>query len=45
MSLYYNSPALEAELDYRREMLSASGRGTRSRKGRWLRSRKQTRRS
>ena len=44
MSLYY-SPALEAELAYRREMLSASGRGTRSRKGRWLRSRKQTRRS
>jgi hypothetical protein len=43
MSIYYNNPALDAELAYRREVLQASGRGTRSRKGRWLRNRKRTR--
>ena len=39
MSLYY-SPALDAELAYRREMLQASGRGTRNRRGRWIKSRR-----
>jgi hypothetical protein len=43
MSLYYNSPALEAELAYRREMLSASGRGTRTRRGSWFRNRRRPR--
>ena len=45
MSLYYSSPALDAELAYRRETLTASGRGTRSHKrtGSWLRNRKRTR--
>ena len=43
MSLYYSSPALEAELAYRREVLQASGRGTRNRKSSWLRNRKRTR--
>jgi hypothetical protein len=43
MSLYYSSPALEAELAYRREVLQASGRGTRTRKAGWLRNRKRTR--
>ena len=31
MSIYYNNPALDAELAYRREVLQASGRGTRTR--------------
>ena len=44
MSLYY-SPALDAELQYRREVLTASGHGTRNRKGSWLRNRKRTRRA
>ena len=43
MSLYYSSPALDAELAYRRETLSASGHGTRNHKGRWLRSRNRKR--
>jgi hypothetical protein len=43
MSLYFSSPALDAELAYRREILTASGRGTRNRKARWLRNRKRTR--
>ena len=45
MSLYYNAPALDAELAYRREMLQASGRGTRSssRRGGWFRSRRRPR--
>ena len=29
MTIYYNNPALDAELAYRREVLQASGRGTR----------------
>jgi hypothetical protein len=29
MTLHYSSPALDAELAYRREQLAASGRGTR----------------
>jgi hypothetical protein len=41
MSLHYSSPALDAELAYRREMLKASGRGTRTSTRRdWLRSRR-----
>ncbi len=31
----YPNPGLEAELAYRREMLQRSGRGTRTRCGRW----------
>ena len=43
MTLHYSSPALDAELAYRREVLQASGRGTRThsnRRGGWLRSRR-----
>jgi hypothetical protein len=40
MTLHYSSPALDAELAYRREMLQTSGRGTRTRRGSWLRSRR-----
>ena len=44
MSIYYNNPALDAELAYRREVLQASGRGTRSsRRGSWFRSRRRPR--
>jgi hypothetical protein len=42
-SLHYSSPALDAELAYRREMLQAAGRGTRSPRGRWFRSRRRAR--
>jgi len=41
--LHYSSPALDAELAYRRELLQAAGRGVRStstRRGSWLRSRR-----
>jgi hypothetical protein len=44
MTLHYSSPALDAELAYRREQLAAAGRGTRtSRAGRgsWFRNRRQ----
>jgi len=37
---YSNSPALDAELAYRREVLMASGRGTRTRRGGWFRNRR-----
>lgn len=43
MTLHYSSPALDAELAYRREVLTASGRGTRSRPGIWFRSRRRRR--
>ena len=43
MTLHYSNPALDAELAYRREMLLASGRGTRTRHGSWLRNRRRTR--
>ncbi len=44
MSIYYNNPALDAELAYRREVLQASGRGTRSPRRRgWFRGRRRTR--
>ena len=43
MSIYYNNPALDAELAYRREVLQASGRGTRTRRSGWLRSRRRAR--
>ena len=41
MTLHYSSPALDAELAYRREVLKSSGRGTRttSRES-WFRSRR-----
>ena len=35
MNLHYPNPGLEAELAYRREVLMASGRGTRTRPGPW----------
>ncbi len=39
MTLHYSSPALDAELAYRREVLKAAGRHTRTGtdRGRWLR--------
>jgi hypothetical protein len=42
MTLHYSSPALDAELAYRREVLQTAGRGTRSqsRRGTWFRSRR-----
>ena len=44
MTLHYTSPALDAELAYRREVLQASGRGTRtSRRGSWFRNRRRAR--
>ena len=33
MTLHYSNPALDAELAYRRELLTAAGRGTRTRRG------------
>ena len=44
-SPHYANPALDAELAYRREVLTASGHGTRNHKrtGSWLRNRKRTR--
>ena len=33
MTLHYSNPALDAELAYRREVLMAAGRGTRTRRG------------
>jgi hypothetical protein len=43
MSIYYNNPALDAELAYRREVLQASGRGTRVRRPGFFRSRRRAR--
>ncbi len=45
MTLHYSNPALDAELAYRREVLTAAGRGTRARTARraWFRSRRQER--
>ena len=43
MTIYYSSPAFDAELAYRREMLQASGRGTRTRRPGWRRSRRSVR--
>ena len=45
MTLHYSSPALDAELAYRREVLTAAGRGTRtsSGRGRWFRNRRRAR--
>jgi hypothetical protein len=42
MTLHYSSPALDAELAYRREVLKNSGRGTRTRsdRGGWFRNRR-----
>ena len=43
MTLHYSSPALDAELAYRREVLQNSGHGTRTRsarRGGWFRSRR-----
>jgi hypothetical protein len=42
-SHFFSNPALDAELAYRREMLQALGRGTRTRRGGWFRNRKVTR--
>jgi hypothetical protein len=43
MALHYSNPALDAELAYRREVLMASGRGTRTVRSSWLRSRRRPR--
>jgi hypothetical protein len=43
MSTYYGNPALDAELAYRREVLQASGRGTRTRRPSWIRSHRRAR--
>ncbi len=43
MTIYYNNPALDAELAYRRELLTASERGTRTRRPGWFRSRRRAR--
>jgi hypothetical protein len=42
MTHYFSNPALDAELAYRREVLQAAGRGTRSRRSTWLRSRRRS---
>ena len=36
-ALHYSNPALDAEIAYRREVLEASGRGTRTRPNPWFR--------
>ena len=43
MTTYYNNPALDAELAYRRELLEAAGRATRSRRTSWFRGRRRAR--
>lgn len=43
MTLHYSSPALEAEIAYRREVLTAAGSGTRSRSNSWFRGRRRRR--
>ena len=43
MTMHYSSPALDAELAYRREVLMASGRSRPTRSGPWLRSRRRRR--
>jgi hypothetical protein len=43
MTLHYGNPALDEELAYRREVLMAAGRGTRTRRGSWLRNRRRAR--
>ena len=43
MTLHYSSPALDAELAYRREMLTTSGRGARTRRPGWFRSHRRAR--
>ena len=40
MTLHYSSPALEAELAYRREVLTASGHGRRPKPHPWFRRRR-----
>jgi hypothetical protein len=43
MMLHYSSPALDAELAYRREVLMASGHRKRSRPEPWFRGRRRRR--
>ena len=43
MTNYFTNPALDAELAYRREVLQASGRGTRTHRPGWFRSRRRSR--
>ena len=40
---YFSNPALDAELSYRREVLLASGRGTRTSRVSWFSSRRRVR--
>jgi hypothetical protein len=39
----YANPALDSELAYRREVLQAAMKGTRSRRGAWFRNRRRPR--
>jgi hypothetical protein len=41
--LHYSSPALDAELAYRREVLMAAGRGMRTKRGAWFRNHRRPR--
>ena len=41
--LHYSSPAFDAELAYRREVLMAAGRGTRTKRGAWFRNHRRPR--
>jgi hypothetical protein len=43
MTLTYTNPALEAEIAYRREVLTAAGSGTRTRPNTWFRGRRRRR--
>ena len=43
MTLHYDNPALEAEIAYRREVLTAAGSGTRTRPNPWFRGRRRRR--
>lgn len=43
MTLTYSNPALEAEIAYRREVLTAAGSGTRARPTSWFRARRRRR--
>ena len=43
MTLHYSNPALEAEIAYRREVLTAAGSGMRPRPNPWFRGRRRRR--
>ncbi|TYP84845.1 hypothetical protein [Blastococcus xanthinilyticus] len=43
MNQHYPNPGMDAELAYRREVLMASGQGTRTRRGPWFSRRRRSR--